>query len=145
MFRPVNKLTPTNLSADLCVGEAGHTLALSNLPEVLEDSIEAALVAELVQVVGDVPDSAELALAESGELLDFGRSEDDILLVLYLQIVLHVLCGHVEVLRRVAPEWLDVRRSELDVHVVLRRYPSCHSDSIFCLESMFIGISKRDI
>ena len=123
----------------------GLDFALSDLPEVLKDSIEAALVAELIQVVGYVPDSTERALAGSGELLDFGRSEDDILLVLHLQIVLHVLCRHIEVLRRVAPEGLDVRCSELDVHVVLRRYPSCHSDSIFGLESIFVGISKRDI
>ena len=124
---------------------SGFDFALSNLTEVVKDTIEATLVAELVQVVGDVPDSAEMALAESGELLDFGRSEDDILLVLYLQIVLHVLRRHIEVLSRVAPEWLDVRCSDLDIHVILRRYPSCHSDSIFVLKSIFIRISKRDI
>ena len=124
---------------------SGFGFALGNLSEVLKDSIKATPVAELIQVVGDVPDSTEVALAETGVQLDFGRGVDDILLVLHLQIVFHVLRGHIEVLSRVAPESLDVWTSNLDVHVVLRRYPSCHSYTIFCLESIIIGVTKRDI
>ena len=86
----------------------GFNFAICNLSKVLNNSIESTFVAELIQIVRNVIDSAEMPFAPVSILLNFSGYIDDIFLVLDFQIIFHILSRDIQVLRGVAPESLDV-------------------------------------